>query len=253
LFVIHRPEEVFQVGVHDPFPTCFDFLPHFPQSVFRRPPSPISKVGFVEYRFEDRFQSIQQRLLTYPIVNRRDSQHTMLAWLAALRDARLPHGFGVIAVVSKLHVKLIETLKELLAECFNAFSVDSSAPMIGFDALPGDLQILPLVHLVDQRVDLPRSRRIDPICESPRAMIFGSFTQGIFHFIVLAHPASFLSPTVFASWLPRPTRSPRFWSRDFHRASGNTQPSDYSQGAASLFAFTYRVASLDATRGPREF
>jgi hypothetical protein len=83
--------------------------------------------------------------------------------------------------------------------------------------------------------------------------MFGSFAQGTLHLIDLTHLASWLSPTVFAGWLPRPTRSPNFWSRDFHRASGTIQPSDHSQGAASHFTCAYRVPSLGATRGPWEF
>ena len=83
--------------------------------------------------------------------------------------------------------------------------------------------------------------------------MFGSFAHGTLHLIGLTPLASCLSPTVFAGWLPRPTRSPYCWSRSFHRASGTIQPSDYSQGTASHFACAYRVTSLGATRGPWEF
>src|SRR5580704_19435121 len=68
-FVIERREEVFQIGVHDPLPSALDLLPHLAQRVLRRAPSPISKVGFIEYRLEDRFQPIEQRLLAYPVTH----------------------------------------------------------------------------------------------------------------------------------------------------------------------------------------
>ena len=83
-------------------------------------------------------------------------------------------------------------------------------------------------------------------------MMFGSFAYGTFHLIGLALLASFLSPTVFAGRLPRPTLSPVSWSRGFRRASGTIRPSDDSQGTASHFAYAYRVTSLGATRGSWE-
>ena len=99
-------------------------------------------------------------------------------------------------------------------------------------------------------MDLPRSRRIDPVRQSPRSMMYGSFTHGTFHLPALAHLAFCLSPTVFAGRLPRPTPSPIARSRGFRRASGTTQPSDYSQSIARHFACAYRSASPGATRRP---
>src|SRR5271165_3666955 len=83
-------------------------------------------------------------------------------------------------------------------------------------------------------------------------MMSGSFTYGTFHLTGLTHLTSCLSPTVLAGRLPRPTPSPDFWSRGFHRASGTIRPSDDSQDTASHFARAYRVASLGATRGSWE-
>jgi len=56
--------------------------------------------------------------------------------------------------------------------------------------------------------DLPRPRRIDPVRESPRSMMSGSFTYGTFHLTGLTHLAFCLSPTAFADCLPRPTPPP---------------------------------------------
>src|SRR5215813_588805 len=70
-----------------------------------------------------------------------------------------------------------EALFEPFAKRLDAFTVNPPSPVIGFDALPRDLQVLPLVDFVDERVNLSRPRRIDPVCESPRPMMFGSFTE----------------------------------------------------------------------------
>jgi hypothetical protein len=80
-------------------------------------------------------------------------------------------------------------------------------------------------------------------------MMFGSFTERTVHLTGLTHLAFCLSPTVFADRLPRHTLPPGFWSRGFHRASGNIRPSDYSQDTASHFACAYTFTSLGAARG----
>src|ERR1700722_14259671 len=77
--MIHRPEKILQVRVHDPLPTALNLLPDFAHGILCRSPSPISEVGFIEHRFEDRFQPIEQRLLAHPVINRRDSQRAKLA------------------------------------------------------------------------------------------------------------------------------------------------------------------------------
>jgi hypothetical protein len=106
--------------------------------------------------------------------------------------------------------------------------------------------------LADERVNLRRPRRIDPVNESPRPVMSGSFTKGTVHLTGLTHLAFRLSSTVFVGCLPRHTLPPLAWSRGFHRASGTTQPSDGSQNTASHFACAYRVTSLGVIRGSQE-
>src|SRR5712691_2814953 len=77
--MVHRPEKILQIGVHDPLPTARDLLPNFAHGILRRSPSPISEVGFIQHRLEDRFQPIEQRLLAHPVINRRDSPRAKLA------------------------------------------------------------------------------------------------------------------------------------------------------------------------------
>src|SRR6516162_6371724 len=172
-----------------------------------------------------------------------------LAWFARLRDALLSHRLGDVFVGAKLLMQSGEALFELFAKRFDAFTINPTSPVIGSDALPRDLQVLRLVDFVDERVNLSRPRRIDPVCEFPRSMRFGSLIDGTVHLTGLTRLAFRLSPTVFAGRLPRHTPSPGFWSRGFHRASGTIRPSDYSQDTISHFACAYRVTSLSATRG----
>jgi hypothetical protein len=109
-----------------------------------------------------------------------------------------------------------------------------------------------VICLADERVNLRRPRRIDPVNESPRPVMSGSFTKGTVHLTGLTHLAFRLSSTVFVGCLPRHTLPPLAWSRGFHRASGTTQPSDDSWNTASHFACAYRVTSLGALRGSWE-
>lgn len=109
-----------------------------------------------------------------------------------------------------------------------------------------------VICLADERVNLRRPRRIDPVNESPRPVMSGSFTKGTVHLTGLTHLAFRLSSTVFVGCLPRHTLPPLAWSRGFHRASGTTQPSDDSWNTASHFACAYRVTSLGVIRGSQE-
>src|SRR4051794_18412333 len=97
--LIHRPEEILQICVHNPLPPTRHLFPNFAQGILCRPPSPISEVGFVEHRLEDRFQPIEQRLLAHPVVNRRDSQRAKLSRLSFLRDPYLPYRLRPIDIL----------------------------------------------------------------------------------------------------------------------------------------------------------
>jgi len=86
-------------------------------------------------------------------------------------------------------------------------------------------------------VDLPFTRRVKPVRQSPRPMLFGSFTEGTYprhRPYSLAHR---LSPTTFASRLPRPTRPPLARSPGFHPACGTIRLSDDSPRLTSHFVF----------------
>jgi site-specific DNA recombinase len=48
LLVIHRPEKISEVRVHDPLRTAFNLFPHFAQRILCRSPSSISEAGIIE-------------------------------------------------------------------------------------------------------------------------------------------------------------------------------------------------------------
>src|SRR5215469_14207140 len=53
---VRRPEKVLQVCVYDPLSSFFlDLFPYLAQGILCRSPSPISEVGVIEHRLEDRF------------------------------------------------------------------------------------------------------------------------------------------------------------------------------------------------------
>src|SRR5258707_7043767 len=58
-FVIHRPEKISEICVHDPLRPALNLLPDLAQRVLRRSPSPIAKAGIIEYRLEDGLQPIE--------------------------------------------------------------------------------------------------------------------------------------------------------------------------------------------------
>ena len=120
----------------------------------------------------------------------------------------MPHRARGVSAGAKLLVQLVKPLFEHLAKRRDAFPVDPPGAVVGFDAFPRDLQVLPLVDFVDERVNLPRPCRVDPVRESPRPMMFGSFAQGTFHLTDVAHLTFCLFPTVFAGRLPRLTPPP---------------------------------------------
>ena len=55
----------------------------------------------------------------------------------------------LLAAGAELVLQSGQTLFELLAKCLDAFTVNPSGPLVGPDAIPRDLQVLPLVYLVD--------------------------------------------------------------------------------------------------------
>jgi hypothetical protein len=86
--VIHRPEKVPEICIHNPLRPALDLF-RFAQCVLRRSPSSISKAGIIEYRLEDGLQPIEQRLLTHAVIDRRYAEHSILSWFVPLRN-RVP-------------------------------------------------------------------------------------------------------------------------------------------------------------------
>src|SRR5215469_8276277 len=175
--VVYRPKKILQICIHNPLAPVVNLPPDLAHGVLRRSPSPISEVGFIEYRLEDRLQPVEQRLLAYPVVNRGDSQLTKLTRLARLRDLYLPYRLRLVGVAFQLALQPIQLLIQLRGKLFQVLPIHASTTPIGLYLLPGHLQVLPLIHLVHQRVDLPCTCWVDPFRQSPRTGMYGYFTH----------------------------------------------------------------------------
>src|SRR4030095_7882319 len=118
--MIHDPEKVSELAVYDPLPPALNLCPYFAHGILCRSPSPISEVGFIEHRLEDRLQSVEQRLLGYPVINRlikrRDFPRAKLALHSRLRDLDLPHRLRLITVLFQLAMQPIQLLIEICPE-----------------------------------------------------------------------------------------------------------------------------------------
>jgi hypothetical protein len=146
--VIHRSEKVFQIAVHNPLLSALNLSPHLTHGVFGRSPSSISEAGIIEYRLEDWFQPVEQRLLAYPVVNRGNSQRAKLARLSRLRDLHLPHRLRLISILLEFPLQSTQLLIELRGELFQALPIHTSTAPVGLYTFPGHLQVLLLVHFI---------------------------------------------------------------------------------------------------------
>src|SRR5215472_10485957 len=241
--MVHRPKEIFEICIYDPLAPAVNLLPDLAHGVLRRSPSPISEVGFIEYRLEDRLQPVEQRLLAYPIVDRGNSQRTKLARLTRLRDLYLPYRLRLVGVPFQLALQPLQLLIQLRGKPFQTLPIHASSAPISLYFLPGHLQVLPLIHFVHQRVDLPCTCWVEPVRQSPRTGMYGYFTHR-------TDPPSRPCSSGFPS-LPNRLRlppSPAHFRRRFlgHAAFGcasdTMRQSDYWQGFARHFARAYRPA-----------
>src|SRR4029453_4827766 len=105
-------------------------------------------------------------------------------------------------------VKPMQVLIAVLLEFFKALPVDPPAPTVRFDLFPRSTQVLRLVHLVNQRVHLPFSVRIEPVGQFPRRLTEGFFRSGTGPCHRLTHWPHHLAPVAFADGLPRSTPPP---------------------------------------------
>src|SRR6266481_109762 len=171
-FVIDGPEKVSEVRIYDPLRPALNLFPDLAQCILCRPPSPISETSIVEYWLEDGFQPIEQRLLTHAIIDRGYTEHAILAGFVPLRDRVLPYRQRLIGVLFQLPLQPIQLLIQLRFEGLQTLPIHSSTAPVLLHLLPGHLQILPLVHLVDQLMDLLGTPQVDPILPSPETRAY---------------------------------------------------------------------------------
>ena len=111
---------------------------------------PVAVVGIIEHRLEDRSQTVQQRLLAHPIIDRRDAKGTKLPRLARLGDQALENRLRHILSVPQFPVQSIEICIERCLERSQILSINATGTSVALHLLPGHLQVLPLVHFVHQ-------------------------------------------------------------------------------------------------------
>jgi hypothetical protein len=138
-----------------------------------------------------------------------------------------------------------QVLIAVLLECVDALPVDPAAPTVRFDLLPCHTQVRRLVHLVDHRVHLQLSVRIEPFGQCPRRLTEGFFrTAGTDPCRRVTrwprHSLLSLSRTAFPRALLRLLRGRAGY---LACACGTSPPSDFSPDVGHPFAFwAYRCA-----------
>ena len=206
LGMIHGPKEVLQIRIDQPLITCLQLTPDLPKGIFGRSSSPVSEVGIIELRFKDRFQPVDQCLLAHTIENRWNAKRSTLTRLTWLGNHHLPYRLWLISIGSQFVVQTFDVDIQVRPKPCQRLTIDTTSPAVGFDTLPRQSQVLLLVDLVHQRVDLLRSRRVDPVGQSPRTVTYGSFTYGTYpRHDPYSSRFPFRSDT-FASRLPQATR-----------------------------------------------
>ena len=88
-------------------------------------------------------------MLAHPIIDRGNAEHSILTRFVPLRDGVLPHRLRLIGILPQLPLQPIHLLVQLHLESCQIQPLDASATPVRLHLLPGHLQVLPLVHLVD--------------------------------------------------------------------------------------------------------
>ena len=96
--MVHRSKEIPKIRIHHPLVPLLNLAPDLAQCIFCRSSFSVSEAGFIKHRFKDRFQPVQQRLLTHPIIDCWYAKRTKLPWLARLGNQFLPHRLRSVSI-----------------------------------------------------------------------------------------------------------------------------------------------------------
>ncbi len=106
--MIDRSKEIFQICINHPLIPFIQLPPDLAKGILRGSSFPVSEAGIIKYWIEDRDQSIEQRLLTYTIVDRGNAKLARLSRLTRLWDPMFTNRLGLVNVALQLLVKPIE-------------------------------------------------------------------------------------------------------------------------------------------------
>jgi len=87
LLVIHRPEKIFQIRVHDPLVSVLHLTPDLGQGIGGLATFAVPKAARIKDTLKDRLQAVDQCLLTYPVINRRYAERPCLAWSSSFSES----------------------------------------------------------------------------------------------------------------------------------------------------------------------
>ncbi len=152
--VRERPEEVRDVGVHDPL-RLPQLLPDPPHRHMCRTARAVAEARLPERRLKDRRKHLDERLLTHPIHDRRDAERALLG-RPGLVDLDPLDGPWPIATIPELPVQSVEVVLQVLIEPGDGHAIDAASALVLLHALPRSPQIPPVIDLADQRVRLLR-------------------------------------------------------------------------------------------------
>jgi len=99
----------------------------------------------------------QQRLLTHPVIGRRNAQASELPRLARLGYQMLENGLGHVRAIPQFLMQSVEIRIPGRLERCQVLSIHAPGSPVAFHLLPSHIQVLPLVDLVHQWVDFPLS------------------------------------------------------------------------------------------------
>jgi site-specific DNA recombinase len=147
--VVDPVEELLQVHVHHDPPSRLHVRLRGQNRIVRSPSGPEAVAVLAEGGIEQRLQHLQQRLLDQPIRHRRDAQLALAP--VRLRNPHPSYRSRPVRPPQQTVTDVGPGGLEVLASLFDVQTVHPRRPLVGFDPLPGPLQVLSRQRRCEQR------------------------------------------------------------------------------------------------------